>query len=448
MEIEREIVLPVPREEAWEALTERGAARGVVRERRRARRRRPGGDGVFEWDNGEVRRAVVETVEEQERLVLRWDDDGVVELELDRAPRRHPGPRPRDGARVGHRARAPRVRRMGDGDRVGAVFAALADPSRRYVVERLARPRPCDADRARGGAADDAPGGCKAPRDARARRARPRQPRGPEHRLPAGSPAAARRHRVDGPRRRGVGRAARRAGATTLRGSDARAQRRTTATIAWVPAGADLDRRDARMGEPALATRVWPASPTRSRPSRWSRPVRRVRARRRVVLGTAAVDEDQVERRVRREHRSPVAFEDVDVRVVREHLDGGRRERRIALGREERYAGRERGGEPGGADAGAGADLRDPLDPRRPARTWSSVPSSSRQLFSNPSAAPPPAPGRRAAERSRRGGDDLAGAPARRDAHDEACSAARHASSAAFATSSCAALGSLVDTRR
>lgn len=28
---------------------------------------------------------------------------------------------------------------MGDGDRVGAVFSALADPSRRYVVERLAR---------------------------------------------------------------------------------------------------------------------------------------------------------------------------------------------------------------------------------------------------------------------------------------------------------------------
>jgi DNA-binding transcriptional ArsR family regulator len=27
---------------------------------------------------------------------------------------------------------------MGDGDRVGAVFSALADPSRRYVVERLA----------------------------------------------------------------------------------------------------------------------------------------------------------------------------------------------------------------------------------------------------------------------------------------------------------------------
>ena len=47
---------------------------------------RPGGEGVFRWENGESRRAVVDEVDEGERLVLRWDDDGRVELELDDAP--------------------------------------------------------------------------------------------------------------------------------------------------------------------------------------------------------------------------------------------------------------------------------------------------------------------------------------------------------------------------
>ena len=81
MQIEREIVLPVPREEAWDALTEperleEWFANDVELDAT------PGGRGVFEWDNGEIRHAVVETVEELERLVLRWEDDGFVELEL------------------------------------------------------------------------------------------------------------------------------------------------------------------------------------------------------------------------------------------------------------------------------------------------------------------------------------------------------------------------------
>ncbi|HEX6723638.1 MAG TPA: SRPBCC domain-containing protein [Gaiella sp.] len=81
MQIEREIVLPVPREEAWEALTEperleEWFANDVELDAV------PGGKGLFEWDNGEVRHAIVESVEELERLVLRWDDEGIVELEL------------------------------------------------------------------------------------------------------------------------------------------------------------------------------------------------------------------------------------------------------------------------------------------------------------------------------------------------------------------------------
>lgn len=97
MEIQREVVLPVPREEAWEALTEPERLRewfandvelDAV----------PGGNAVFRWDDGEVRHAVVETVEEAERLVLRWEDDGTVEIELGEHP---------DGTRVHVRETAP-----------------------------------------------------------------------------------------------------------------------------------------------------------------------------------------------------------------------------------------------------------------------------------------------------------------------------------------------------
>jgi uncharacterized protein YndB with AHSA1/START domain len=85
VEVEREIVLPVPREEAWDALTEperleEWFANDVELDPT------PGGLGVFHWDNGEVRQAVVEVAEAPERLVLRWEDDGIVELELGEHP--------------------------------------------------------------------------------------------------------------------------------------------------------------------------------------------------------------------------------------------------------------------------------------------------------------------------------------------------------------------------
>jgi uncharacterized protein YndB with AHSA1/START domain len=44
---------------------------------------RPGGVGVFRWSNGEERRVVVEDVEPERRLELRWEDDGRVELTLE-----------------------------------------------------------------------------------------------------------------------------------------------------------------------------------------------------------------------------------------------------------------------------------------------------------------------------------------------------------------------------
>ncbi len=97
MEIVREIVLPVSPAEAWEAVTEperleEWFANDVELDAR------PGGRGFFRWDDGDVRHAVVEIAVAPERLVLRWDDDGVVELELAEHP---------DGTRVHVRETSP-----------------------------------------------------------------------------------------------------------------------------------------------------------------------------------------------------------------------------------------------------------------------------------------------------------------------------------------------------
>ena len=172
MEIEREIVLPVPPDEAWEALTEpeqleEWFANDVELDTR------PGGVGVFRWDDGDVRHAVVETVEESgaARAALGRRRRGRADAR--RAPRRHPGARPRVVTRVEHGARASCER--GVGDRVDAVFDALADPSRRYLVERLAELGAATPTAARRRALDDAPGGDEAPRATRARGARVRQ---------------------------------------------------------------------------------------------------------------------------------------------------------------------------------------------------------------------------------------------------------------------------------
>ena len=83
MEVEREIVVPEPPDEVWEALTEperleEWFATEVELDAR------PGGEGVFRWGDGDERRAVVRELEEAERLVLDWDDGGSVVVELER----------------------------------------------------------------------------------------------------------------------------------------------------------------------------------------------------------------------------------------------------------------------------------------------------------------------------------------------------------------------------
>jgi uncharacterized protein YndB with AHSA1/START domain len=82
VEIERDIVFPASPAEVWEALTEperleEWFASEVELDPR------PGGEGVFRWGDGDERRAVVREIEPEERLVLDWEDDGQVVLELE-----------------------------------------------------------------------------------------------------------------------------------------------------------------------------------------------------------------------------------------------------------------------------------------------------------------------------------------------------------------------------
>jgi uncharacterized protein YndB with AHSA1/START domain len=78
----REIVLPAPREEVWEALTEPERladwfANDVDLDLR------PGGGASFRWSNGETRTATVTEVDPAHRLAFEWEDEGLVEFTLD-----------------------------------------------------------------------------------------------------------------------------------------------------------------------------------------------------------------------------------------------------------------------------------------------------------------------------------------------------------------------------
>jgi uncharacterized protein YndB with AHSA1/START domain len=80
--IHKEIFLPVPREDVWEALTdaehlEDWFANTVEVDLR------PGGGASFRWGNGEERRATFTEVDPERRLAFDWEDDGAVEFTLD-----------------------------------------------------------------------------------------------------------------------------------------------------------------------------------------------------------------------------------------------------------------------------------------------------------------------------------------------------------------------------
>jgi uncharacterized protein YndB with AHSA1/START domain len=80
--VKREIILPSPREEVWEALTdperlEDWFANEVELDLRE------GGDATFRWSNGEERHATFTEVDPERRLAFEWDEDGEVEFTLD-----------------------------------------------------------------------------------------------------------------------------------------------------------------------------------------------------------------------------------------------------------------------------------------------------------------------------------------------------------------------------
>jgi uncharacterized protein YndB with AHSA1/START domain len=74
VEVTREILVEAEPGEVWEALTdparlEEWFANDVELEAE------PGGEGVFRWENGEERRALVEEVEVGRRFAFRWRDE-------------------------------------------------------------------------------------------------------------------------------------------------------------------------------------------------------------------------------------------------------------------------------------------------------------------------------------------------------------------------------------
>ena len=115
-----------------------GAARGVVRERRRAR---PRARRRRRLPLGRRRGAprVVEEVEPERRFAFRWDDEGRVEIELEEVDEgTRPSSSPRPPPPAGPTALSLRALALVHACPTRGVFDALADPTRRHLVEALA----------------------------------------------------------------------------------------------------------------------------------------------------------------------------------------------------------------------------------------------------------------------------------------------------------------------
>src|SRR5437588_10606080 len=87
--VRREVILPVDRETAWEALSDPAELASWLAEEVELEIR-PGAEGWLRSETGERCPALVEEVVEQRRIVLRWSQgDGpetIVELTLDDVP--------------------------------------------------------------------------------------------------------------------------------------------------------------------------------------------------------------------------------------------------------------------------------------------------------------------------------------------------------------------------
>ena len=208
--VNREVVLPVTRERAWELVTEPAELETWLAD-----------DVEFEpeegaplrtEEDGECARASSSTSTERSGS----SSPGATRSSSGRSRTTRParascvtehrfaGRRARLGPEL--QALASRVpTRARRDDRIGAVFAALADPTRRQVVRSLSRAAGPDRLAAGRRAADDPPGGHQAPRGARPRRARRAAPRGPGDPLHAHARAAGGGDGLDGRRRRRAG---------------------------------------------------------------------------------------------------------------------------------------------------------------------------------------------------------------------------------------------------
>ena len=72
--VEREVVFEAPVDEVWQALTRAERLREWFANEVELEAR-PGGTGVVRWDDGSLRRALVEEVEEERLLAFRWSDE-------------------------------------------------------------------------------------------------------------------------------------------------------------------------------------------------------------------------------------------------------------------------------------------------------------------------------------------------------------------------------------
>lgn len=90
----RSIVLPVPPEQAWDALTRPSElAEWLADEVVCDDDLEEGGEALLRWDDGQARRAVIEEADEPSRLTFTWRGDGAedetrVEFTLVELPRR------------------------------------------------------------------------------------------------------------------------------------------------------------------------------------------------------------------------------------------------------------------------------------------------------------------------------------------------------------------------
>ncbi len=149
------------------------------------------------------------------------------------------------------------------------------------------------------------------------------------------------------------------AGVRRTEGRPIRSYRRTATSARRSRRHPELDRRQQRVVQPRVAPGI---GQSRVEPevveNRGAAGSEEAEGRVDFVLRLAAVDEEEVERRLRREHLLPRAGEDRHVRIVGEDLRGSRCEDGIGLGTEERRLGPEGRHDPGRSDACTGADLR------------------------------------------------------------------------------------------